>query len=335
MIMHEWLQLPEKRRRELLNAISVRTGLPESAIEKDWWVTLALQIVFSTSWGNHLVFKGGTSLSKSWDLIDRFSEDVDLALDREVLGFSGDLSINKIKNLRKASCRFISNDFKNAIEKQLQQTGINPELYILTAQESKDSDRDPQVLRLQYRSIINDSNYLPDKVLIEIGARSLREPSSDRTIHSIIGSSFPDQPFAGKPFVVETVDPKRTFLEKAFLLHEEFLKPVEQIRHERMSRHLYDLDRLMDTVHGIDALADKNLYQSIIEHRKKFNYLRGVDYSMHTHDKISFIPPEAVLIIWQQDYELMRKNMIYGEAKEFKDLIKKLQLLIERFRKAG
>jgi hypothetical protein len=56
---------------------------------------------------------------------------------------------------------------------------------------------------------------------------------------------------------------------------------------------------------------------------------------MHTHEKISFIPPEAILLIWQQDYELMRKNMIYGEAKEFKDLIKKLQQLIERFRNAG
>lgn len=212
----EWLLLPEKRRIEILNAVSTRTGLPENTIEKDWWVTLALKVTFSTKWARNIVFKGGTSLSKSWDLIERFSEDIDLALDREALGFTGDLSNSQIKNLRKVSYKFISNDFKNAVEEQLLGMGFAPDMFTLSAQASKDSDRDPQVLELQYKSILDKTGYIAQKVLIEIGARSLREPSSNRKIQSIIGNIFPEQSFEGQPFIVETVDPKRTFLEKAF-----------------------------------------------------------------------------------------------------------------------
>ena len=93
----EWLKISKDRRIEILNQASNTTGLPAIAIEKDWWVTLALKVAFSTKWAPNLVFKGGTSLSKSWQLIERFSEDIDLSLEREVLGFTGDLSKNKLK----------------------------------------------------------------------------------------------------------------------------------------------------------------------------------------------------------------------------------------------
>lgn len=106
---------------------------------------------------------------------------------------------------------------------------------------------------------------------------------------------MPDQPFSGSAFSIETVDPARTFLEKAFLLHEEFSKPADKVRNERMSRHLYDLDRLMDTEHGILALSDTNLYRSIIEHRGKFNLVRGIDYSGHHPARINFVPPDKLM----------------------------------------
>ena len=133
--------------------------------------------------------------------------------------------------------------------------------------------------------------------------------------------------------MVETVEPRRTFLEKAFLLHEEFLKPEEQIRHERMSRHLYDLERLMDTVHGNEALKDMALYDNIVAHRKKFNLLRGIHYDLHTPSKINFIPPKGKLPVWEEDYRQMRNSMIYGKALEFKKLISRMEELTERFRK--
>lgn len=330
--MVKWLHLPQKRRIEILSAVSTRTGLLENAIEKDWWVTLILKAVFRTQWANNLVFKGGTSLSKAWFLIERFSEDIDLAIDREALGFSEDLNKSQIKNLRKVSFKFISHDFRAAIEQQLLEMGVDSSFFSLSAQTSKDSDRDPQVLELQYVSILDSRGYLVDKVLIEVGSRSLREPCSSRAIQSIIGTTFPNQPFSGQSFAIETVEPKRTFLEKVFLLHEEFLKPPEHIRHERMSRHLYDLERLMDTEHGHAALVDRILYNSIVEHRKKFNQLRGIEYTQHTPSQVNCIPPDTMMKRWEEDYRLMRESMIYGEVLEFDQLIGRLNILVQRFR---
>ncbi|HEY9260367.1 nucleotidyl transferase AbiEii/AbiGii toxin family protein [Chitinophaga sp.] len=87
--MFEWQKLPEEQKRNILAEASAITGYPTNVIEKDWWVTVALKAVFATPWADNLVFKGGTSLSKAWNLIERFSEDIDLAIDRSALGFSG------------------------------------------------------------------------------------------------------------------------------------------------------------------------------------------------------------------------------------------------------
>ena len=111
--MNEWLKLSKKRRIEILEQVNNRLGLPVQAIEKDWWVTMVLKAVFSSRFSEHFVFKGGTSLSKAYHLIDRFSEDIDLAIDRKFLGFDGDLSATQIKKLRKASGTFIITDFFN------------------------------------------------------------------------------------------------------------------------------------------------------------------------------------------------------------------------------
>ena len=111
--MNGWLKLSKKRRVEILEQVNNRLGLPIQAVEKDWWVTMVLKAVFSSRFAEHFVFKGGTSLSKAYHLIDRFSEDIDLAIDRKFLGFDGDLSGTQIKKLRKASGTFIITDFFN------------------------------------------------------------------------------------------------------------------------------------------------------------------------------------------------------------------------------
>ncbi|KAA6306793.1 hypothetical protein EZS27_041545 [termite gut metagenome] len=89
--MNNWIQLSEKEKVELINRVSIATGLPNAAIEKDWWVTMSLRALFSCECANHIVFKGGTSLSKGWNLIERFSEDIDIAIDRVFFGFEGEL----------------------------------------------------------------------------------------------------------------------------------------------------------------------------------------------------------------------------------------------------
>jgi len=325
----EWLKLSNERKIDILNQVSNRTGLPSIAVEKDWWVTLILNAAFNLEYSAHLVFKGGTSLSKGWNLIERFSEDIDLAIDRKYFGFEGDISINQIKKLRKKSCGFISTNFVSDLINKLSELKVNGECNI-KAQEVEVSDKDPQVIEIEYNSVIEESDYLPSRVLIEVSSRSLMEPSEVREINSLIGEVFNDQSFATQPFSIPTVLPQRTFLEKIFLLHEKFSQGNSRTGAERLSRHLYDLEKLMDTEYGKEALKDNDLFDNIVNHRKKFNAIRGLDYSNHTRGKIKIIPPDEVMKEWEADYNTMKENMIYGETLEFNSLIKRVEELQNR-----
>ena len=333
--MLQWLRLSNKRKITILSQVSQKTGLPAHAIEKDWWVTVILKAAFSTKWNDRLIFKGGTSLSKSWELIERFSEDIDLAIDRSVFGVQTDeeLTTSGIKKIRKLSCSFVSNTLLKNLQEQLDIQEIPRDLYELLAEPIIDSDQDPQIIICSYKSVLNPlpSSYIKDRVVLEVGARSLVEPCSKRSIISILDSIYLKRFYAGNPFTVQTVLPKRTFLEKAFLLHEEFLKPDEKIHHDRKSRHLYDLERLMDTTHGHDALKDIALFKSIVKHREKFN-LQKFDYTTHFPLTIDFIPRERFLKAWENDYINMTENMIYGKTLQFEKLISRLVELRERFR---
>ena len=103
----EFYKLKDNDKREIFEATALEKNLPGFAIEKDWWVVQVLDQLFSMDIGPHMIFKGGTSLSKSWDIIQRFSEDIDLAVDRSVLGFDGELTRSGVRRLRKASYKFI------------------------------------------------------------------------------------------------------------------------------------------------------------------------------------------------------------------------------------
>ena len=318
-----WLILPKDKRIEILNQATALTGLPAIAIEKDWWVTLALNACFSMPYSKSIVFKGGTSLSKGWNLIERFSEDIDLAIDRAFFGFDGDVSKSQIKNLRKLSCEFISTTFLADLTNLLTEWNANNECSLI-AQPVKDSDKDPQVIEIHYKSVIDTSAYLPQRVLIELSSRSLMEPIEERNINSILSENFLQHSYATLSFLIPTVLPQRTFLEKVFLLHEEFSQDIEKIRIDRLSRHLYDLEKLMDTVHGMEALKNLNLYNNIVVHREKFNPIRGLNYALHIPSKIKIIPPNGVMKYYEKDYEEMTSYMIYGESLKFDKLINRI-----------
>jgi len=329
--LHEWLKLEDSTRLRIFTEAGKPAGLTPTAVEKDWWVTLALHIVFDTEFAEYLVFKGGTSLSKSWNLIERFSEDIDLAIDRKFLGFESDLSKSQVEKLRKESCSFISNDFAKAILAKIDELGIAD--VTLTVPDITASNTDPLSLELNYKPLTEEISYLKPRILIEVGARSLMEPSTERKIKSIVAEQFSDRGFADKPISINTVLPKRTFLEKVFLLHEEFQKPTVNIKVDRLSRHLYDLDKLANTVHIEEAMKDMELYQAIIVHRQMFNPVKNVDYAKHQPDKIALIPPKEVIKDWEADYLTMQESMIYGDSKNFNELIQSIETIMERFRK--
>ncbi len=135
--MNNWIKIPEKERADILNSVAITTGLPNVAIEKDWWVTMVLRALFSCECAPHIVFKGGTSLSKAWNIIERFSEDIDIAIDRSFFGFEGKLRRKQITSLRRASCSYTKNNLKDELNNKLQEAGING--YSLSIPESEDS----------------------------------------------------------------------------------------------------------------------------------------------------------------------------------------------------
>ncbi|WP_435138385.1 nucleotidyl transferase AbiEii/AbiGii toxin family protein [Formosa sp. A9] len=327
-----WISLPINQQEQVLQQVSTATGYPTYAIEKDWWVCMVLRAVFQTRYADSIIFKGGTSLSKGYQLIDRFSEDIDLIIDRHLLGFDVLDSKTKIKKLRKASGGFIVNAFREELMSQLDALGINKELYEIHYNEHVDDTSDPNSLEIYYRSVTTHTNdYIQPRVLLEMGARSLTEPSEKRAIVSFIDEQFKSLPFAQQAFDVQVVLPARTYIEKILLLHEEFSKPVEKIRTERLTRHLYDLEKLMDTSHGKLAVTNDELFKAIVAHRQSVTPLRGLDYSNHVKGKLSILPPESILKSWEQDYKTMQDNMIVGESLTWTVLLERIKKIEDAF----
>lgn len=297
---------------------------------------MTLKALFQTSCKDYLEFKGGTSLSKGWHLIDRFSEDIDVALNHRL--FVPQLDNNtQLKNLRKKSRKFIVAFLAEELGVQLNALGLSgyevlPEI-VDEAGNPISSDADPTVIYVNYPSVSSDSSpYVPSRVKIEISCLSMDEPFELRKISSIISTYFPDDDGESE-CTIPVVLPSRTFLEKAFLLNEEFQKP--EPRSLRMTRHLYDLERLMDTEFGKMALSDKELYGKIVEHRRKFYHVGYADYDKDYPGLIEFLPPERCLKEWEADYGEMLEHFVYGEHLSFENLLKRIIELQERFRALG
>ncbi len=312
-------------------------GINQVAIEKDWWVTVTLKALFQTDCREALIFKGGTSLSKGFNIIERFSEDIDLAIGHSFFGIEK-TSKSQREKLRKTARAYIHETLSVQLDARLKEMGITGySIENITQVQDKngewkaiDSDKDPTVILLHYPSIVEETiSYIPPRVKIEISCLSMDEPTEEREIRSLIGESFEDEDTdAGSR--IRTVVPTRTFLEKLFLLAEEFQK--EKPRSVRMSRHLYDLEKLIDTAYGREALADRSLYDAIVEHRKAYYALKYVNYDLHAPATIDFMLPEQAREAWKADYTDMRRFFIYGQSLEFDALMQRMRELNERIR---
>ena len=311
----------------IFNAIASEKGMTPFAVEKDWWVSLTLNIIFQMNIAKHLVFKGGTSLSKAWKLINRFSEDIDLAIDKEYFGFPGDLGKSQRDKLRKTAGAYTTGAFFEELQEKFQIKGFSEiEFKVIGA---KDSDQDPRVLEIYYPNVIkSDIGYILPRVQIEVSCRSLREPFTVQTFGSLVDEFYEGKDFAAPLFNVPTVNPERTFLEKLFLLHEEFHRPAEKIRVDRLSRHLYDIYQLCKAGIAEKAIRNKELYETIVSHRYKFSRVGNVDYNLHNPLTINPIPIKNKLVEWEIDYAKMKEDMIYEENKpSFEELITNLNEL--------
>lgn len=312
----------------IFNTIATEKGMTPFAVEKDWWVSRTLEIIFEMPIAEHLVFKGGTSLSKAWKLINRFSEDIDLAIDKEFFeSYKGEISRSQIGKLRKIAGEYTTGKFFEELQAAFKARGFTElEFKII---DTGESDQDPRIIEIYYPNVVNQpTEYILPRVQVEISCRSLREPFTVQTFGSLVDEFYADKDFAERLFEVPTVNPERTFLEKLFLLHEEFNRPPDKMRVDRLSRHLYDLFHLAKVGIAANAINDKELYETIVAHRFKFSRVGDVDYNLHHPDTLNPIPPKEVIAAWKVDYAKMKEDMIYEENKpSFEELINNLNEL--------
>ena len=324
----KWLELDFEERRTILLNAGKNCKLPLYIIEKDWWVVETLRLISQINVVKHLVFKGGTSLSKAWGLIDRFSEDIDLAIDREFFGFSGDISRTQVGKLKDASNKYISNEFLFSLQKEYYNAEIRD--VRLSIVDRKDPDDDPVKVEIVYPTISEYSDYVQPRVLLEIGSRSLMEPFTVRSFRSMIGDTFLNMPFADESVSIRCVNPERTFLEKLFLLHEEHQRPKEKMIIKGKSRHFYDIYRIAQTEYARKAIADKELYKSIIAHRERFTKLGGVDYTSHFPPNLNVIPSIEMMPELEKDYDEIQTQMISGESPSFEILLQESRQIMRK-----
>lgn len=327
----KYIDLSENDCIDICNRVQVETGLSHQIIEKDWWVTTALRAMFNLPYAENLSFKGGTSLSKCWSLIERFSEDIDIAINREFLGFGGVLSKTQISDkLRRSTCSFVREKLQNDIKKSLIKNGVNASKFRVNVNITSITTTDPEIIEIEYQSLFQTLPYIKNRVIIEVSGRSMDEPTMQIQVGSMIDKVYINAPFTEESFNVKTVLVERTFLEKICLLHEEFSKPRDLIRTERMSRHLYDIVQIMNSKYADNALKDEALYNSVVEHRRKFIGLKGFDYETLYPKNINIIPPHSVINDWKEDYRRMQETMIYGNSLPFDELLQLIKTLNKR-----
>ena len=321
--MDKFYNIPNDTKADIFRDAGEKTNLPAYAVEKDWWVVQTLSILFEMEIGKHMVFKGGTSLSKAWGLIERFSEDIDLAVDRRFYGFEGNLQKRQRTNLRKKANTYITEVLYTELSLRFKEKGVDVRLEL---EEITTSDQDPIIIFVNYPTIIESPDYIRPRVQVELGCRSLIEPFSIRTFNSFLDESYPDASFVKQPIHIPTVDPERTLLEKIFLLHEEFQRPAEKIRIDRLSRHLFDIFKLVTSPFADKVLSNQELYAEIVYHRQLFTKLGGVDYKLHNPRTINPIPPVHLLDAWKRDYSIMQEQMIYGDSPSFDELLETIKM---------
>lgn len=314
--VERFLALPAAGRALAFEQAGAAQGLSASSIEKDFWVWLMLRELFTLpEVGTSLTFKGGTSLSKAWGLIDRFSEDIDLTIDRKILGFDGErgpehAASGKEQKRRleaiKAACQdLVANEVAAALSAQIAAIAGDGGWQLSI----DEADPDRQTLLFAYpRSPGPEARYVRPVVKLEFGARGDPWPAEPRYVRPLLVASYPDL-FDAPNAEVRALRPERTFWEKALLLHEERGRPGHRPIRHAMSRHYYDVWRLIEGKIAASAVKDKNLFSQVVSHRKIYFRQRWIDYDHITQSSVRMMPAPDHLDEWRRDYAAMQQEM--------------------------
>ncbi len=298
-------------------------------IEKDFWVCWTLKELFQLpAFGEHLIFKGGTSLSKVFKVIERFSEDIDVSMDRGFLGFGGDnepeqAASNKEKQRRiealKVACqKKIAAELLPTLDAAIRAKVGSGETWALR---SDDDDPDRQTLLFEYPTSFASeaTGYIRRVVKIEMGARADHWPSEAKTITPYVAEQFPAG-FKHGSCVIKVLSAERTFWEKATILHAEFHRPVDKPMPERFSRHYCDFYELIRKGVGKSAEGMPELLVRVAQHKSLFFKTSWARFGEAVKGTLRIAPPEHRVAALRNDYGKMQQ-MFFGEMPEFNKIM--------------
>jgi hypothetical protein len=324
--------MPGRERADLFAETAARKGLSEAVVEKDFWVCWTLKQLFSTdALAGRLLFKGGTSLSKIFHAINRFSEDIDLAVDYAALGFTGDRdprrdALSKTKraaildDMMTACQQYIGTEFIDAARGRFGEIlgdGGDWELAV--------SETDSNVVRFRYPSAAPALEYIRPQVVLELGTHAEFVPHDDFTVRAFAAEEFPTL-FDEPDVAVKALLAKRTFWEKATILHAEFYRPAERAMPDRYSRHYYDTAMLARSPVRAEALGDMALLGQVVRHKETFYPSGWARYDLARAGSLRLVPPRERLAALERDYRSMG-IMIFGEPPSFDSIVETLGTL--------
>jgi len=336
--------LSANERREVFTETGVRLGMAPFHVEKDFWVCWTLVALFTDSQiGPNLVFRGGTSLSKGWGLIQRFSEDIDLAMNRGWIeevsepdaGFSNaskSQQERRLKNLRKKCRALIRKSIVPRLSERLARIVEDAPARIVL--EAIDKARDPFVVYFRYpeSGLTPPSDYFQARVKLELSGRADGVPVSVRNVEPYVSDVFPRMVPAGQQYKIPCVQPIRTFWEKVALIHEQNTRPERAAPASRQSRHLYDVHQLW-TAGGLTDDANENdvLFRTVMQHRNLFFAYNWVNHLELEQKDLVICPPKPELNLWHNDYRKM-ESMFIESAPAFEQVVATLRAIEAQFK---
>jgi len=321
-----FLHLSIEDRREALGVAADRSGRPAHLLEKDVWVVWALATLYGSALGEHLVFKGGTSLSKAYQVIRRFSEDVDLTYDiraiaPDLVGENGE-ALPKTRSEEKRWSSEVRKRLPEWVEESVQPIIAEA----LAAEALAATIRvEGEKLFIDYEAATAGSGYVAPSVMLEFGARSTGEPASLRDIACdaaglIEGVTFP----TARPRVMRA---ERTFWEKATAIHVFCLQ--ERLRGDRFARHWHDVARLDEAGFAASAFADRDLADAVARHKTMFFAEKAfdrsaIDYAAAVNGGLQLVPAGDGAKVLEEDYaRMVEDGLLLEDAEPFVDLMER------------
>ena len=326
------VNLPKEELDAIIRDVASKKKTSDAIVEKDFWVCLILDYLFHQSpWRNRMVFKGGTSLSKAYNLIERFSEDIDIILDWRLLGYAADypyeIRSNNQQDIINKEIIAKTNEFiiKVLIPRMVE------DLNNIVKRKLRISFQDDAVV-IEYGNTYSNTSIL-NNIRLEIGALAAWTPTQEVAIRPYISEVYPNE-FGDNFFTVRTTTPERTFWEKATILHREAFRPDSSKVPSRMSRHYYDIDRMAKLGVLDKALLQPELLEQVASFKAKFYPQKWARYDLANFESLRLVPPTSALDELRRDYEAM-EGMFYGLYPKFEELMKNISEIEKKIKKTA